>query len=102
MYVVCNAPSQCTPLQPSLKAYVVPTGRVIVPTGSLKTDAFSVVYDSVKRMDNSRSYNLALFQKALAEFETQYGYAFTLEACRRILKRNTKMSLCNQQHNNEV
>ncbi|GKA63109.1 hypothetical protein Tco_0762715 [Tanacetum coccineum] len=39
-----------------------------------KIVAFSVIYDSVQRMDESGSSNLALFQKALAEFETQYEH----------------------------
>ncbi|GKG30691.1 hypothetical protein Tco_0423179, partial [Tanacetum coccineum] len=35
-----------------------------------KIAAFSAVYDSVQWMDESESSNLALFQKALAKFET--------------------------------
>ncbi|GJY78588.1 hypothetical protein Tco_0484389 [Tanacetum coccineum] len=66
-----------------------------------KIVALSVVYDSVQRMDESWSSNLAVFQKALAEFETTYGHAFTLKACWRISKK-TEMEtpLLNQQHNN--
>ncbi|GJZ74420.1 hypothetical protein Tco_0638566 [Tanacetum coccineum] len=72
-----------------------------------KIVAFSVVYDSVQRMDESGSSNLALFQKALAEFETQYGHPFTIEACWRILKNHAawteiEMPLFNQRRNNEV
>ncbi|GKB23271.1 hypothetical protein Tco_0862672 [Tanacetum coccineum] len=51
-----------------------------------KVAAFSVVYDSVQRMDESGSSNLVLFQNALAEFENEYGHPFTMEACWRILK----------------
>ncbi|GJY64951.1 hypothetical protein Tco_0466411 [Tanacetum coccineum] len=39
-----------------------------------KIAAFSVVYDSVQRMDENGSSNLVLFQNALAEFETGYGH----------------------------
>ncbi|GKC32299.1 hypothetical protein Tco_1039593 [Tanacetum coccineum] len=42
-----------------------------------KIVAFSIVYDSVQQMDESGSSNLALFEKALAEFETQYLHPFT-------------------------
>ncbi|GJY27127.1 hypothetical protein Tco_0401853 [Tanacetum coccineum] len=71
----------------------------------LKIATFSVVYDSVQRMDGSGSYNLAMFQKALAKLKKQYGHAFTLEACWRILKNHAawteiEISLFNQQHNN--
>ncbi|GJZ26737.1 hypothetical protein Tco_0570990 [Tanacetum coccineum] len=72
-----------------------------------KIAAFSVVCDSVQRMDESGSSNLALFQKALAKFETQYGHLFTMEACRRILKNHPawtviEMSSFNRRHNSEV
>ncbi|GKD17563.1 hypothetical protein Tco_1206721 [Tanacetum coccineum] len=46
-----------------------------------KIVAFSVVYDSVQRIDESGSCDNAVFQKPLGEFETQYGYAFILQAC---------------------
>nr|GEW92571.1 hypothetical protein [Tanacetum cinerariifolium] len=46
-----------------------------------KITEFSVVYDGVQRLDKSGSSNLALFQKALAEFEMQYEHPFTMEAC---------------------
>nr|GFC15909.1 hypothetical protein [Tanacetum cinerariifolium] len=66
-----------------------------------KIIAFSVIYDSIKRMDKSESSNLALFQKALAEFEMQYEHPFTMEACWRILKNHVasiqiEMPLFNQ------
>ncbi|GKB16723.1 putative FAD/NAD(P)-binding domain protein [Tanacetum coccineum] len=70
-----------------------------------KIAAFSVVYDSVQRMDESGSSNLTLFQKALAEFEMQYEHPFTMEACWRILKNHpawTKIEMANQRRNNEV
>ncbi|GJY54111.1 hypothetical protein Tco_0445775 [Tanacetum coccineum] len=51
-----------------------------------KVVAFSVVYDSVQRMDENGSSNLVLFQNALAEFQNGYGHPFTMEACWRILK----------------
>ncbi|GKE21605.1 hypothetical protein Tco_1433117 [Tanacetum coccineum] len=38
-----------------------------------KVACFSVVYDSVRRMDENRSSDLVLFQNALAEFQTGYG-----------------------------
>ncbi|GJU09010.1 hypothetical protein Tco_1125440 [Tanacetum coccineum] len=53
---------------------------------SPKVVAFSVVYDSVQRMDENGSSGLVLFQNALAEFETGYEHPFTIEACWRILK----------------
>nr|GEU39557.1 hypothetical protein [Tanacetum cinerariifolium] len=71
----------------------------------LKIAAFSVVYCSVQRMDESGSSNLALFQKALAEFETQYGHPFTMKACWRILKNHpawTEIEMPNPRRNNEV
>ncbi|GKF95130.1 hypothetical protein Tco_0287865, partial [Tanacetum coccineum] len=72
-----------------------------------KIVAFSVVYDSVQRMDECGSSNLAVFQKALAEFETQYEHAFTIKACWRIFKNHDawteiEMPLFNQQRNNDV
>ncbi|GJZ86584.1 hypothetical protein Tco_0658194 [Tanacetum coccineum] len=51
-----------------------------------KVAAFSVVYDSVQRMDENGSSDLVLFQNALAEFQTGYRHPFTIEACWRILK----------------
>ncbi|GJV78645.1 hypothetical protein Tco_1514515 [Tanacetum coccineum] len=51
-----------------------------------KVAAFSVVYDSVQRMDKNGSSDLVLFQNASAEFQTGYGHPFTMEACWRILK----------------
>ncbi|GJV88429.1 hypothetical protein Tco_1532367 [Tanacetum coccineum] len=51
-----------------------------------KIAAFSVVYESVQRMDENGSCDLVLFQNALAEFDTGYGHPFTMEACWRILK----------------
>nr|GEW60458.1 putative reverse transcriptase domain-containing protein [Tanacetum cinerariifolium] len=71
-----------------------------------KIDAFSAVCDNVQRMNENESCNLTVFQKALAEYETHYGYNFTLEACWRILKdyaawTDIEMLLFNQQHNNE-
>ncbi|GJX99266.1 hypothetical protein Tco_0356285 [Tanacetum coccineum] len=47
----------------------------------LKVAAFSVVYDSVQRMDENRSSDLVLFENTLAEFQTGYGHPFTMEAC---------------------
>ncbi|GJV26851.1 RNA-directed DNA polymerase, eukaryota [Tanacetum coccineum] len=52
----------------------------------LKVAVFSVVYDSVQRMDKNGSSDLVLFQNALAEFQTGYGHPFTMEAFWRILK----------------
>nr|GEV26704.1 hypothetical protein [Tanacetum cinerariifolium] len=49
-----------------------------------KIVAFSVVYDSVQRIDENRSSNFVLFKNAVAEFETGYGHPFTIEACWRI------------------
>nr|GEU39462.1 hypothetical protein [Tanacetum cinerariifolium] len=46
-----------------------------------KVAAFSVVYDSVQRMDENGSSDLVLFQNALAEFQIGYGHPFTMEAC---------------------
>ncbi|GJW96169.1 hypothetical protein Tco_0177977 [Tanacetum coccineum] len=46
-----------------------------------KNVAFSFVYDSVQRLDESGSSNIVLFQKALAEFENGYGHPFTMETC---------------------
>ncbi|GKE13167.1 hypothetical protein Tco_1416718 [Tanacetum coccineum] len=51
-----------------------------------KVVAFSVVYDSVQRIDENGSSDLVLFQNALAEFQTGCGHPFTVEACWRILK----------------
>nr|GEX39960.1 hypothetical protein [Tanacetum cinerariifolium] len=45
-----------------------------------KVVAFSVVYDSVQRMDENGSSDLVLFQNALAEFQTGYGHPFTMKA----------------------
>nr|GEX42871.1 hypothetical protein [Tanacetum cinerariifolium] len=72
-----------------------------------KVAAFSVVYDSVQRMNGSGSSNIALFQKALAKFKTQYGHLFTMDAFWRILKNHPawieiEMSSFNQRRNNEV
>ncbi|GJV28818.1 hypothetical protein Tco_1385266 [Tanacetum coccineum] len=70
-----------------------------------KIAAFSAVYDSVQWMDESESSNLALFQKALAEFETQYGHLFTMTACWRILKNHPALSeieMPKQRRNNKV
>ncbi|GKA83938.1 RNA-directed DNA polymerase, eukaryota [Tanacetum coccineum] len=52
----------------------------------LKIVAFSAVYDNVRRMNKNESCNLTVFQKALVEYETQYGHDFTLKPCGRILK----------------
>ncbi|GJQ90606.1 hypothetical protein Tco_0001745 [Tanacetum coccineum] len=51
-----------------------------------KIAKFSVVYERVKQRDENWSSDLVVFQNALAEYETQYGQAFTLEQCWRILK----------------
>nr|GEY72606.1 hypothetical protein [Tanacetum cinerariifolium] len=51
-----------------------------------KVDAFSVVYESVQRMDENGSSDLVLFQNAFVKFQTGYGHPFTMEACWRILK----------------
>ncbi|GKC72997.1 hypothetical protein Tco_1118880 [Tanacetum coccineum] len=51
-----------------------------------KIAAFTAVYERVKQMDENGSNDLVVFQNALAEYETQYGQAFTLEPCWRILK----------------
>nr|GEY32385.1 hypothetical protein [Tanacetum cinerariifolium] len=45
-----------------------------------KVATFSVVYDSVQRMDENRSSGLVLLENALAEFQTGYGHPFTMEA----------------------
>nr|GEW92326.1 hypothetical protein [Tanacetum cinerariifolium] len=44
------------------------------------------VYERVKQRDENGSSDLFVFQNALAEYETQYSHAFTLELCWRILK----------------
>ncbi|GKF07666.1 hypothetical protein Tco_0041890 [Tanacetum coccineum] len=51
-----------------------------------KIVSFTAVYERVKQMDENGSSDLVVFQKALAKYETQYGQAFTLEPCWRILK----------------
>nr|GEY05475.1 hypothetical protein [Tanacetum cinerariifolium] len=51
-----------------------------------KIAQFTGFYERVKQMDESGSCDLVVFQNALVEYETQYGYAFTLEPCWRILK----------------
>ncbi|GJX50458.1 hypothetical protein Tco_0277303 [Tanacetum coccineum] len=51
-----------------------------------KIAKFTAVYGRVKQRDENGSSNLVVFQNALAEYETQYGQAFTLEPCWRILK----------------
>ncbi|GJT96670.1 hypothetical protein Tco_1092188 [Tanacetum coccineum] len=51
-----------------------------------KVVVFSVVYDSVQRMNENGYSDLVLFQNALAEFQTGYAHPFTMEACWRILK----------------
>ncbi|GKE81232.1 hypothetical protein Tco_1551232 [Tanacetum coccineum] len=51
-----------------------------------KVAYFSVVYDSVRQMDENGSSDFVLFQNALAEFQTGYEQPFTMEACWRILK----------------
>ncbi|GJU03459.1 hypothetical protein Tco_1113797 [Tanacetum coccineum] len=51
-----------------------------------KIAKFSVVYERVKQRDENGSSDLVVFQNALAKYETQYGQAFTLEPCWRILK----------------
>nr|GEW20631.1 hypothetical protein [Tanacetum cinerariifolium] len=48
--------------------------------------AFSVVYDSIQQMEKNGSFDLVLFQDALAEFKIGYGHPFKMEACWRILK----------------
>nr|GEW16913.1 ABC transporter E family member 2-like [Tanacetum cinerariifolium] len=53
---------------------------------------FSVVYDSVRRMDENGSSDLVLFQSALFEYQTGYGQPFTMEACWRILKNHPACS----------
>ncbi|GKF35283.1 hypothetical protein Tco_0108483 [Tanacetum coccineum] len=69
-----------------------------------KAVAFSVVYDSVQRIDENGSSGLVLFQNALAEFQTGCGHPFTVEACWRILKNHaawTEIEMPTyQQHNN--
>ncbi|GJX57411.1 UBN2 domain-containing protein [Tanacetum coccineum] len=70
-----------------------------------KVDAFSVVYDSVQRMDENRSSDLVLFQNVLAEFQTGYGHPFTMEACWRILKNHaawTEIEVPTYQRHNGV
>ncbi|GKD37790.1 hypothetical protein Tco_1257997 [Tanacetum coccineum] len=74
-----------------------------------KIATFSAVYNNVQRMNENEndSCNLTVFQKALAEYETQYGHNFTLKTCRKILKdqtalREIEMPLFNQKHNNDV
>ncbi|GJS79162.1 hypothetical protein Tco_0729043 [Tanacetum coccineum] len=57
-----------------------------------KVACFSVVYDSVRRMDENGFSDLVLFQNALAEFQTGYGKPFTIEACWRILKNHPTWS----------
>nr|GEY82176.1 hypothetical protein [Tanacetum cinerariifolium] len=51
-----------------------------------KIAKFSVVYERVKQRDENGSSDLVVFQNALPEYETQYGQAFTLEPCWRILQ----------------
>ncbi|GKC33287.1 retrotransposon protein, putative, ty1-copia subclass, partial [Tanacetum coccineum] len=51
-----------------------------------KIAKFTAVYERVKQRDENGSSDLVVFQNALAEYETQYGHAFTLEPCWRILK----------------
>ncbi|GJX61579.1 hypothetical protein Tco_0294479 [Tanacetum coccineum] len=57
-----------------------------------KVASFSVVYDSVRRMDENGSSDLVLFQSALFEYQTGYGQPFTMEACWRILKNHPAWS----------
>ncbi|GKB04906.1 hypothetical protein Tco_0833101 [Tanacetum coccineum] len=57
-----------------------------------KVACFSIVYDSVRRMDENGSSDLVLFQNALVEFQTGYGQPFTMEACWRILKNHPAWS----------
>nr|GEX43074.1 hypothetical protein [Tanacetum cinerariifolium] len=51
-----------------------------------KISAFTGVYERVKQIDESGLCDLVVFHNALAEYETQYDHAFTLEPCWRILK----------------
>ncbi|GJV08410.1 hypothetical protein Tco_1346066 [Tanacetum coccineum] len=82
-------------------AIIMKCKRTIRP----KIAAFIAIYDNVQRLNERESCNLTLLQKALAEYETQYGRDFILEMCWRILKdhaawREIEMLLFNQQHNN--
>nr|GEZ04126.1 hypothetical protein [Tanacetum cinerariifolium] len=52
----------------------------------------TVVYDSVRRMDENGSSDLVLFQSALFEHQTGYEQPFTMEACWRILKNHPALS----------
>ncbi|GJX96308.1 hypothetical protein Tco_0352106 [Tanacetum coccineum] len=45
----------------------------------IKIAQFTGVYERVKQMDESGSCDLVVFPNALAEYEKQYGDAFTLE-----------------------
>ncbi|GJV36215.1 hypothetical protein Tco_1408692 [Tanacetum coccineum] len=51
-----------------------------------KIAKFIAVYERAKQRDENGSSDLVVFQNALAEYETQYGQAFTLEPCWKILK----------------
>ncbi|GJS52874.1 hypothetical protein Tco_0626236 [Tanacetum coccineum] len=51
-----------------------------------KIAKFTAVYERVKQRDENWSSDLVVFQNTLAEYEAQYGQAFTLEPCWRILK----------------